>query len=437
MVRLRIALVAATGSFFLACGAVGAGDSPKAQDALTLAEQGKIAIEAVAKNAYSLQVRVKNLTPDELNVSFPPGLVADTYARFALFQVGGGGGMQSGGGGQSTGLMLAMQAPVNGNQAMVLNFNTVCLNFGAPEPTPKTVMMLKRVEDFTTDVVVQSLLRDLAANPSEEAVSQIALWHLVDKLDWEKLARIRTRRGRIAPEDVEAAKLRVDGARSAAASALHNSASKSSKPKLTALSLLVHPDPRGRHQDAEFARQAAQKLRGRWPGIDVSHRNFTPAPENGDADAVAWCFLVRSIGSAKAPDVQLAMQRNVWNAETKKWKHDALGQPITRTPPKENAGEWLADLIVEQVAAKSIVVEKAAENRLLVRNQSPIDIHDVFVTTSSPRERALRLLGLSLAPGESKEATLPLDHQPRFAAAKKVTGVGFTPLTKEKTQPGG
>jgi hypothetical protein len=131
------------------------------------------------------------------------------------------------------------------------------------------------------------------------------------------------------------------------------------------------------------------------------------------------------------------MQRNVWNAETKKWKHDALGQPITRTPPKENAGEWLADLIVAQVAAKSIVVEKADENRLLVRNQSPIDIHNVFVTTSSPRERALRLLGLSLAPGESKEATVPLDHQPRFAAAKKVTGVGFTPLSKEKTQTGG
>jgi len=413
-----------------------ASDELPPQDALKLAEEGKISIEAVADGAYSLKVRVRNHTPDELNVYFPPGLVADTYARFALFQVGGGGGTSSGGGGQSTGLLVAMAEKVEANGQVVLNFQTACLNFGAPEPTPKTVLMIKRVEDFTPDVVFQRLLKDLSTNPPEEQVAQAAIWNVVDKLPWNKMKIIRTRRGRFSAEDIEDAQGRVGAAQSAAASAGEKLDPKNQKTvvRLPALSVLIHPDPRGRHQDVALARDAARVLRERWPGVDVSHRNYTPKPINEDADAVAWCFLVRSVGSAKSPDLQLTPQRNLWSASKKEWKHEPVGSPVNRTPLHDDAGVWLANLAVQHIAARSLAVEKK-EGGLVVRNETPVGLRDVFITTGSPKEQAIRLLGLSLEPGEAKDAKVPLDHQKRFDAAKKITATGFTPTIVKA--PGG
>lgn len=409
---------------------------PPPQDLLRLAEQGKVSLEVVADNAYKLKIKMKNNTAEPINARLAPGLVADTYARFALFQVGGGGGTSNGSGGQSTGLLFAQDNIIPPAQALQLNVQTVCLNFGAPEPTPKTVMMLKRAEDFTTDRVFEALLKDLASNPPEEIVSQAALWHIVDKLPWERLSRIRTRRGKLSDEDLTAAQSRVDAARSAASSENHREPKVEDK-KLTALSVLVHPDPRGRHQDAEFARMTAEKLRLRWPGIDVSHRNFTPPPDTDDQNAVAWCFFVRSTGPAKSPDLQIALQRNVWNSETKTWKHDPLNPAVSRTPPKEKIADWLAERIVEQVAAKSLTIERQGDNRLVVKNVSPVEVHDVFVTPAGPRDKSMKLLGLWLAPGESKTTTIPADRQERYASLKKLAAVGFTPSPTAKARSGG
>jgi len=412
-----------------------AGD-PSPQDALKLADEGKISLDAVAHGAYSVQVRVRNQTNEELNVSFPPGLVADTYARFALFQVGGGGGTSGGGGGQSTAILMPQLAPVNAKDLVVLNFQAACLNFGAPEPTPKTVLMLKRVEDFTADVVLQQLIKDLAASPAEEHVAQAALWNVVDSLDWKKIAKIRTRRGRFSPEDLEQAQLRVSAAASSAASARRSGANSQAAPsaRLPALSVLVHPDPRGRLQDAELARLAARNLRDRWPGVDVAHRDFTPTPKIEDADAVAWCFLVRSVGNAKTPDLQFTPQRNVWSGDKKRWKHEAIQPSFNRTPPSTDVGPWLADLMVQYIASRSLVVEKKDDDRLLVRNAAPIALQDVLVTTG-PKDPALKLIGLALEPGESKEMAVPAKHAERFGAAKKIVAAGFTP-TFEKASGG-
>jgi hypothetical protein len=406
-----------------------ASEEPPPQDALKLADEGKIAIDAIAESAYSLKVRVKNLTPDELNVSFPPGLVADTYARFALFQVGGGGGMSSGGGGQSTGLLFSMAVPVEGNGQAALSFQTACLNFGAPEPTPKTVLMIKRVEDFTTDKVFQQLLKDLAANPPEEHVAQAAIWNVVDKLPWKRMKNIRTRRGRFSDESLEEAQGRVGAAQATVSSTGEKLDAEAKKNRLTlpALSVLIHPDPRGRHHDVGLARDAARMLRERWPGVDVSHRNYTPNPIDEETGAVAWCFLVRSVGSAKSPDLQLTPQRNVWNPEKKEWKHESIGSPLTKSPPQNDSPAWLANQLVQHIASRSLVVEKK-DDGLLVRSEAPVGLTDVFVTTNSPREQAIKLLGLSLAPGEAKNVKVPLDHQARYSAAKRITATGFTPM---------
>jgi hypothetical protein len=399
------------------------------QDALRLAEEGRISIDAVAQNAYSLRVRVRNHTAETLNVSFPPGLVADTYARFALFQVGGGGGTSGGSGGQSTGLLNVQLAPVNGNGVAMLNFQTACLNFGAPEPTPKTVLMIKRVEDFSTDAVFHHLLKELAANPPDEPIAQAALWNVVDKLDWNKLARIRTRRGRFSAEELDEAQSRVSAAQSAAASAAADPETEKKAPKarVPALSVMIHPDPRGRHQDAGLARSAANALRQRWPGVDVSHRDFTPEPKNLAADAVAWCFFVRSVGNAKSPDMQLTPQKSVWIAAKGQWKHESKGPPVHRAPPDDGIGEWLAEAVVQQIAAKSLVVEKKGDDRIVVRNAAPVGLEGIVVTTGGSKGSMLKLKDFALEPGQEKEAALPAAQQERFASAKKISAASFTP----------
>jgi ribosomal protein S18 acetylase RimI-like enzyme len=412
----------------------GAAERRKPIDVLRLSEEGKVSIEAVAQDAYSLEVRVRNLTDEPVDAVFSPGLVADTYARFALFQVGGGGGTSGGSGGQSTGLLSAPEVQVAANQAAVVNIQTACLNFGAPEPTPKTVMMIKRVEDFSADPVFQYLLKDLASNPPGENVAQAAFWNVVDKLDWKRLSKLRTRRGSFSAEDLEAAQSRVETARSLALSAGRAEEKEKRIPplRLTALSVMIHPDPRGRHQDAELARQALRRLRERWPGLDVSHRNFTPTPRLEGADAVAWCFLVRSTGPAKSPDLQVTPQRNFWHADRKRWRHESIGKPFQRTPPKEEIGDWLADQIEEYIASRSLVVERGDDDKLTIRNNSPLALKEASVSILGDRSRPLRLFDLALDPHGEMEAEIPETHREAFRAGKKLVAVGFKPATARR-----
>ncbi len=95
---------------------------------------------------------------------------------------GMGGGMMGGGGGGFFSIPpeKTVQFPIT----------TVCLNHGKAEPKPKMRYKLIKLEDFTSDSVLQEVLEAVGTGKFDDRkqAAQAATWFLTDKMSWEKLA---------------------------------------------------------------------------------------------------------------------------------------------------------------------------------------------------------------------------------------------------------
>ncbi|MDB5389089.1 MAG: hypothetical protein JWM11_4735, partial [Planctomycetaceae bacterium] len=90
----------------------------------------------------------------------------------------GGGGM--GGGFFSIPPFKVVQVP----------FQSVCLNYGRPDPMPKMTYRLTKLEDYTDDKVLQETVKLYGTGKMDYAVAQAATWHLTDHLSLEQLANL-------------------------------------------------------------------------------------------------------------------------------------------------------------------------------------------------------------------------------------------------------
>jgi DNA-binding transcriptional LysR family regulator len=94
--------------------------------------------------------------------------------------MGMGGGMMGGGGGGffSVPPQKTVQVPLT----------SVCLQHGKEEPRSKMTYKLIKLEEYTSDPVLQELLEMVGTGKLDSAVAQAATWNLTDKMSWEKLA---------------------------------------------------------------------------------------------------------------------------------------------------------------------------------------------------------------------------------------------------------
>jgi hypothetical protein len=69
-----------------------------------------------------------------------------------------------------------------------VEFNSVCLEHGKPEPGPRHEYRLVRVEQVTQDPALKELLSMVATGRINTQVAQAAAWHLSDDMDWDELA---------------------------------------------------------------------------------------------------------------------------------------------------------------------------------------------------------------------------------------------------------
>lgn len=74
-----------------------------------------------------------------------------------------------------------------------LQLRSVCLSYGRPDPSTAMKYKLIRVEDQTSDPVLQELLAGINERTDRDAV-QAAAWHLANDLTWEQLARLSNQR---------------------------------------------------------------------------------------------------------------------------------------------------------------------------------------------------------------------------------------------------
>ncbi len=70
-----------------------------------------------------------------------------------------------------------------------LDFRSVCLNHGRPNPNAAMKYRMTKVEAYTTDPVLQQLLEDYSPRTSKD-VQQAAAWHLANGLSWKQLANL-------------------------------------------------------------------------------------------------------------------------------------------------------------------------------------------------------------------------------------------------------
>lgn len=188
-------------------------------------EEGKLKVDLVPMNAFGGNVFIENLTDKPLTVKLPQAAVTvpKHLAQFGGFGGGGqggfgggqggfgggqggfGGGQQQGGGGfggqggfgggQGGGGQGGFFGGGGGGfgsippeQIAVVPMNTVCLQHGKPEPSPRSDYTLVPVEKFSTDPVLPQFLAMVGTGKIDQQTAQAAAWHLTDKMSWEQLA---------------------------------------------------------------------------------------------------------------------------------------------------------------------------------------------------------------------------------------------------------
>ncbi len=219
---------------------VGAGKSPmkvlkydpaaEKQEFFAGLDSGALAVRVVAHDIKGGNIFIENLSGKPLTVELPDALamvhvlkqVGNPNGFFGQFQNGNGasaigqaGGQQGGqqGGGQSTGGGFGQQqgnspgiGNANGNgQNPVGNgffsipaeriaqvpYQSVCLNYGKPDPSPRMTYKPVRLEEFTEDEVLQETLRMFGKGQIDHTAAQAAAWHQTDKMSWKELASLK------------------------------------------------------------------------------------------------------------------------------------------------------------------------------------------------------------------------------------------------------
>ena len=182
-------------------------------------EQGVLDVKMIPNDAMGGNLFVENKGDKPLNVDFPAAFVGKQILKQGFGgQGGGGGGFGGGGGGQQGGQGGGGQQQQGGggqggqqgggggggqqggggggggffsvptDRIIRFKYLAVCLEHGKAEPTPRSVYRITKVEEFSTDPVLEETLKMVASGQLDPQAGQAATWHLTDKMSWEQLA---------------------------------------------------------------------------------------------------------------------------------------------------------------------------------------------------------------------------------------------------------
>jgi hypothetical protein len=100
------------------------------------------------------------------------------------FGGGGGGGFGGGGGGGVGGGGLFNIPP---GRVGRVDFQTICLEHGKPDPRPRMNYTIKPLSTVSTDPKIYELCRMLANDEVTQLVAQAAAWNIANGLSWDEL----------------------------------------------------------------------------------------------------------------------------------------------------------------------------------------------------------------------------------------------------------
>ncbi len=188
-------------------------------------DKGQVDVRVAMANPYEGKVFFTNRTDKPLTVAVPKAVVgvhvlpqaannagngffgnngnnnqpnngANGQAQSAggnLGAVGNGNGFPNAPGGMNNNFPGNNFFSIPPEKTVQLDFRSVCLNHGRPNPTAGMKYRLTKVESYTTDPVLQQLLEDYSPRTNKD-VQQAAAWHLANGLSWKQLANLTQQR---------------------------------------------------------------------------------------------------------------------------------------------------------------------------------------------------------------------------------------------------
>ncbi|MFM9962685.1 MAG: hypothetical protein ACKV2Q_15855 [Planctomycetaceae bacterium] len=184
-------------------------------------EQGVLEVRMIPNDAMGGNMLIENKGDKPLNVDFPAAFVGkQVLKQFGQqgggggfggggqqggFGGGGGGGQQQsqgggfgggqqgggggfGGGGQQGGGGGGGFFSVPADRIVRVPYRSVCLEHGKPEPSSRSIYRIAKVEEFSTDPVLEETLTLVASGKLDPQAGQAATWHITDKMSWGQLA---------------------------------------------------------------------------------------------------------------------------------------------------------------------------------------------------------------------------------------------------------
>ena len=111
---------------------------------------------------------------------------------------GGNQGLGAGGGGNR---MVGGLMRIGPQATARRSAQTVCLQYGKPDPRPRMRYEVVPIEDLTSDPVINRLCRGLGHGSLSSNVAQAIAWHRLDAMDFDTLAALPRHRSRyLRPE---------------------------------------------------------------------------------------------------------------------------------------------------------------------------------------------------------------------------------------------
>ena len=242
----RTAIVSACLALVAITQLVGAGKSPmkvlkydpaaEKHEFFAALESGALSVRVVAHDVKGGHLYIENLSGKPLSVELPDAVAMVHVLKQVgngngFFGPGGNGnangnglastGQQGGqqGGGQSIGGGFSQQQgnntpgigngngngiganPFNGNGNGIFSippervaqvpYQSVCLNFGKPDPSPRMTYRPMRLEQYTQNEVLQETVRLFGTGRIDHMAAQAAAWHLTDKKSCSDLASLK------------------------------------------------------------------------------------------------------------------------------------------------------------------------------------------------------------------------------------------------------
>jgi len=175
--------------------------------------QGTLDVKMVAKDARSGFLFISNKQEIPVNVKVPEGFVGvPVLAQFGGGALGGagasglnqggaggggaaqstGGGMGGMGGGGMGGMGGGMgMFSIPAEKTLRVPFQSVCLEYGKPEPGPRTPMAVIPIEEYTNNPVLENLIKMVGSGTLETGAAQAAAWNVASDKSWEELAALK------------------------------------------------------------------------------------------------------------------------------------------------------------------------------------------------------------------------------------------------------